>query len=121
MRRPGTDENNVQMSDVMCDFCRLEWTDTRHMVEGHQGSCICSECLTAAYRTLAIEKRSIAPADSKCTLCLENRPAPLWSAPQFSDVIACLRCVKQSATVLQKDPDYNWRKPEATQASDPAR
>lgn len=112
MRRPGTDENNVQMSDVLCDFCGGEWTDTRHMVEGHQGSCICSDCLGSSYRTLALEKGSTAPAGSKCTLCLENRPAPLWMSPVNPGTIACLRCIKQSAAVLQKDPDYKWRKPE---------
>ena len=33
MRKPGTDNDNVQMSDVLCDFCRAEWTDDLQMVE----------------------------------------------------------------------------------------
>lgn len=112
MRRPGTDENNVQMSDVLCDFCRAEWTESRHMVEGHQGSCICSECLAAAYRALAVQKKSNAAVGARCTLCLESRSDPAWRSAHFPDVVACLRCVKQSAAVLQKDPDFGWRKPD---------
>ncbi|MBX3388259.1 MAG: hypothetical protein KF691_02260 [Phycisphaeraceae bacterium] len=100
------------MSDVLCDFCRSEWTDARHMVEGHQGSCICSDCLTAAYRALAVERRPTAPSGSRCTLCLETRADPAWQSPQFPGAVACLRCVKQSAAVLQKDPDFGWRKPD---------
>ena len=26
MRKPGTDADDVQMSDVLCDFCRRPWT-----------------------------------------------------------------------------------------------
>ncbi|MBS0189099.1 MAG: hypothetical protein JSS51_13615 [Planctomycetes bacterium] len=112
MRRPGTDENNVQMSDVLCDFCRQEWTDARFMVEGHQGSCICSDCLTHAYRAVARKSEPAVTEPGKCILCLETRPAPLWASPGFPDVLACQRCIKQSAAVLQKDPDFGWRKPE---------
>jgi len=91
MRREGCDPTNVQMSDVLCDFCSREWTDARPMVEGHQGSCICGDCLAAAYRAIVLQ------------------PPPAVSAPAR----ACRRCVRQSAAVLAKDPDLGWRKPEA--------
>ena len=35
MQRPGTDPENVEMSDILCDFCLRAWTKDRPMVEGH--------------------------------------------------------------------------------------
>ena len=98
------------MSDVLCDFCGREWTDSLPMVEGHQGSCICGDCLADAYRALA-------PADpgseaTKCVLCLEERREPTWSPTDADAPRACRRCVRQSAAVLQKDGSCGWRKPE---------
>ncbi|MFM1936277.1 MAG: hypothetical protein RI990_1236 [Planctomycetota bacterium] len=105
------------MSDVMCDFCAREWSDTLPMVEGHQGSCICGECLAAAYRALVLADDSTGPAPQavECTLCLERREGPTWTAAPAGGAAAsaCRRCVKQSAAVLQKDPDLGWRKPQA--------
>ena len=46
MRKPGTNENNVEMTDVLCDFCQREWSEDIPMVEGHQGSCVCGNCLS---------------------------------------------------------------------------
>ena len=114
MRRPGCDPLDVQMSDVLCDFCAREWTDARPMVEGHQGSCICGDCLAAAYRAIVLPPPPAAPAPARCTLCLEDRDEPTWTAgPAGSTARACRRCVRQSAAVLAKDPDFGWRKPEA--------
>ena len=56
MRRPGTDENDVKMSDVLCDFCHRAWTEDVPMIEGHRGSCICARCLTVA--SSSIERQS---------------------------------------------------------------
>ena len=52
MQRPGVDPDNVQMSDILCDFCRAEWVETLPMVEGHKGSTICGGCLSEAYLAL---------------------------------------------------------------------
>lgn len=71
MRKPGTDEENVQMSDVLCDFCHSEWREDEPMIEGHHGSCVCGKCLTVAYTELLINKSDSAPAGYKCTMCLE--------------------------------------------------
>ena len=122
MRRPGTDESNVQMSDVLCDFCHREWTDAVPMIEGHHGSCICGKCLTVAYRAVVVDRQPTAPPEFTCTLCLErpedraaeNRPGePGWVSPMHDDAAVCRRCIKLAAGALHKDSDYDWRKPDA--------
>jgi len=119
MRREGTDESNVEMSDVLCDFCHAEWTEDLPMVEGHRGACICGKCLTVAYREVMVEK-SGETGDYTCTLCresAEDRAAldragePGWRSPMYPEAAACRRCLKRSAGVLHKDPDFDWRKP----------
>ena len=112
MRRDGCDPMNVQMSDVLCDFCAREWSDALQMVEGHQGSCICGDCLAAAFRALVLDAPAAPPAPVRCTLCLEDRGEPGWSGSS-PKATACRRCVRQSAAVLAKDPDSGWRKPES--------
>lgn len=111
MRKPGTDETNVQMSDVLCDFCHSEWTDDLPMVEGHRGSCICGKCLTVAYTDVVINKIDTGPDGYKCTTCLENRDSPAWQSPLYPQAVICRRCIKQSAGVLHKSRDYDWQKP----------
>ena len=110
MRREGCDEDNLQMSDMLCDFCAGEWTLERPMVEGHHGSCICGSCLRVAYTELVLAKGGDAPKGYKCVLCLEQREDPGWQSPA-REVCVCRRCVKQSAGVLGKDADIAWSKP----------
>ncbi|MFN0134426.1 MAG: hypothetical protein ACKVW3_18075 [Phycisphaerales bacterium] len=116
MHRPGTDHSNVQMEDVLCDFCGTTWTETLPLVEGHRGAVICGPCLTTAYRQLMLEKRGTAGAEGggaggyECRLCLEQRKEIGWRGT--TDACACLRCVKQSAAILAKDADYGWNRPE---------
>jgi len=112
MRKPGCNEDNVQMSDVLCDFCMQEWTDDRPMVEGHQGSCVCGQCLADAYRAMVLTEVPVPEAAAKCILCLETRNEPTWSH-RPDGPRACRRCVRQSAAVLQKATEFGWRKPEA--------
>ena len=118
MRKPGTNELNVQMSDVICDFCHHEWTDARPMVEGHQGSCICGSCLTVAYTELALLNEAPAPAGYTCRLCLEQRDDPGWPSPVDETAVICRRCAKQSAGVLHKSKDYDWTKPRVPTSDD---
>jgi len=113
MRRAGCDENNLDMSDVMCDFCGAEWTNERPMVEGHRGACICGPCLSIAYTELVTLGTNAAPAAYECRLCLERKSEPAWGSPLFDGAYACRQCVKRSAGVLHKDPDIPWRKPDA--------
>ena len=110
MRRPECDPDDVRMQDVLCDFCGRAWSEALPMVEGHQGSCICGDCLADAYREAVLAERPDG-APERCTLCLEHRDEPAWHAPA-APAIACRRCVRQSAAVLAKDPDFGWRKPD---------
>jgi hypothetical protein len=110
MRKPGCDEDNLQMSDVMCDFCGSEWTMDRPMVEGHHGSSICGPCLTVAYTELVLNKGRNAPEGYKCVLCLEHREDPGWQSPAC-EACVCRRCVKQSTGVMNKDKDIEWSRP----------
>ena len=116
MRKPGVDPNNVQMSDVLCDFCHREWTEDVLFIEGHQGSCICGPCLTQAWADLA-SGRSAPADDYLCPMCREkneDRAAlgradePGW---QGAHAAICQRCMQLAATALEKDPESGWRRP----------
>ncbi|MCA9291493.1 MAG: hypothetical protein KDA25_10215 [Phycisphaerales bacterium] len=120
MRKPGTDEQNVQMSDVLCDFCHREWREDVPMVEGHHGSCICGNCLSLAFRSVMLDKVNDAPAEWQCPLCLEasadraelgRADEPGWPSPLDPEVVVCRRCIKQASGALHKSSDYDWRKP----------
>ena len=122
MRKPGTDENNVQMTDVLCDFCHREWDDQIPMLEGHHGSCVCGKCLSLAYREVILNKANSAPHDFKCPMCLEesaDRAAlergnePGWQSPMYPDAVICKRCIKLASGALHKDRDFDWQKPKA--------
>lgn len=119
MRRPGTDESNVQMSDVLCDFCHREWSEAEPMIEGHRGSCICGKCLTMAYRQIILHEAG-ASEEFKCTMCLEegndrkalNRSGePGWRSPMYEDAAICRRCIKLAAGALHKSKEFSWQKP----------
>ena len=120
MRKPGTDESNVQMTDVLCDFCHREWTDDLPMIEGHHGSCICGKCLSVAYAEVVVNNGNAAPPDFACTMCLEkveDRQAigrggeAGWASPLDAGACICRRCIKLAAGALSKDKDMGWKKP----------
>ncbi len=121
MHRPGTDPDNVQMTDIMCDFCHRAWTEEAPMMEGHQGSCICGNCLSLAYAEVVNAGENVAGDDDwLCALCLErsvdrealNRAGePGWRSPLHEEATICRRCIKLAAGVLQKDPDHKWARP----------
>ncbi|MBL8757039.1 MAG: hypothetical protein JNK35_01265 [Phycisphaerae bacterium] len=104
-----------------CDFCRQPWADDRPMVEGHQGSLICSACLSVAYlhvhgpQTAGLGAESPAIA---CRMCLETRSGPRWASPLDPEAVACKRCIRQSAGVLERDPEYAWRRPDGLNGGD---
>ena len=120
MRKPVIDENNVQMSDVLCDFCTRVWTEDIAMIEGHQGSCICGNCLSLSYADLVLNENDTSPDDWECPMCLEknadrsaqNRAGePGWQSPIREEAVACRRCIKLAAGTLHKSPDFAWTKP----------
>jgi len=120
MRKPGTDESNVAMSDVLCDFCHRQWTEDEPMIEGHHGSCVCGKCVTLAYMQVVLNGDSTAPADFKCPMCLEataDREALErggehgWQSPLHDEAVFCERCIKLAADSLHKSKDWGWTKP----------
>jgi hypothetical protein len=113
MRKPGTDPENVQMSDVLCDFCRAEWTEERPFIEGHQGSIVCGQCLTVAYTQTVLGDVSTGPPGYTCTMCLEQRDDPAWQSPAHAEAIICKRCIKLAAGALSKDKESGWTRPVA--------
>ena len=120
MRKPGTDESNVAMSDVLCDFCHRQWTEDEPMIEGHHGSCVCGKCVTLAYMQVVLNGDSTAPADFKCPMCLEataDREALErggergWQSQLHDEAVICERCIKLAADSLHKSKDWGWTKP----------
>ncbi len=120
MRKPGTDANNVQMSDVLCDFCQREWTEDVPMLEGHHGSCICGKCLSVAYAEVVLNGASTAPAEYSCPMCLEQTKDRAsmdrveeggWQSPLRDEAVICKRCIDLAATALTKDKESGWTKP----------
>jgi hypothetical protein len=87
------------------------------MVEGHQGSLICVHCLTVAFTEVVVNGtgQPLQPP-ALCALCLEQRADPHWRSP-LQDAWACRRCLKQSAAILEKDPESGWKRPKAPSAA----
>ncbi|MBY0307762.1 MAG: ClpX C4-type zinc finger protein [Phycisphaerales bacterium] len=104
----------------ICDFCRRPWAEERPMVEGHRGSLICAPCLTVAYTELVHLHLGAERAGTVCTMCLENRSQPQWESPLFAEAHACVRCVRQAAGVLSKDPESGWKRPEPARGVEPS-
>ncbi len=109
MHNPEGDGNAF----FVCDFCRNHWADDRSMVEGHKGALICSQCLSVAFAAVVHQGSGKELAKTFCTLCLEHRDQPQWASPTHPDAHACLRCLKQAASVLTADPDFGWQRPVA--------
>src|SRR5262249_62346842 len=93
-----------------CDFCRARFGEAP-MIEGHQGSLMCLSCLTVAYADVALAGGGHENTGKKCTMCLEERQQPQWQSPAQAEARVCLRCIKQAATALEKDPEVGGRRP----------
>ena len=94
-----------------CDFCRQPWAEDRPMVEGHKGSLVCGRCLALAYADVVHLGGGHEQSGQTCTMCLEARAEAQWTSPAYPDARICRRCIKQSATTLEKDPESAWRRP----------
>ncbi|MEK6703565.1 MAG: hypothetical protein AABZ53_14990 [Planctomycetota bacterium] len=112
MRKPGTAEDNAQMSDFLCDFCGCEWTEELPMIEGHKGSLICGACLREACRRVVVLGENSAEEGYSCTLCLLTKAEPAWLS-KATGAVVCHWCIDRSATMLAKDKDMGWTKPVA--------
>ncbi len=113
MRREGTNPDNVQMDDVLCDFCRTSWTEELPLIEGHHGSCVCGPCVTVAYQHVSIGGHDDAIPGYTCSMCLEQRTDPCYRSATHLEAFICRRCIKLAATALEKDEDLVWKRPEA--------
>lgn len=102
----------------LCDFCRARFEDAP-MIEGHQGSLLCLKCLSAAYTDVVLAGGGAEESGGKCTMCLEEREQPQWRSPLYEEARLCLRCIKQSATALEKDNESGWTRPRRADGTSP--
>ncbi|MCC6428128.1 MAG: hypothetical protein IT435_15065 [Phycisphaerales bacterium] len=101
-----------------CDYCLRPWAEELPMVEGHRGSLICAECLTEAYTQVVHAGAKAVPAEKEtCAMCLEVRKDAQWRSTRGTSSLVCLRCIKQSARMLEKDPECGWKRPEGGSAT----
>lgn len=112
MHRAGADQSNMQTTDFLCDFCERGWDGQFPVVEGHQGSLICGDCLMRAYREVVIGAGSSADRGSMCRMCLEQRDEPAWGDASVGEALICERCIRLAAGTLDKDEDWTWTCPE---------
>lgn len=103
-----TDEGVV----LACDFCGTDWDMERPMIEGHQGSILCLDCLARA-----IDEARPSDEAFDCTLCLVEREPPMkqWTHPQPGEdanpkAIVCWDCIQQADRAFGRDEDTDWRR-----------
>jgi len=72
------------------------------MIEGHQGSILCLNCLGRA-----IDEATDFDDRSKCTMCLRDLEGDErgWSS---SGAMVCYDCLQQADRAFDKDPDTEW-------------
>jgi hypothetical protein len=111
MHRKGINVDNVQPEDILCDYCgRSAWSLGEPCIEGHQGSVVCGTCLALAYAALVLNDEG-ETVELKCRMCLETREQLSWCSHNDPDASICLRCIKQSATALEKSKHWEWSRP----------
>lgn len=116
MHRPGSNPLDMQPPDFICDFTGRSWDGSFPLVEGHQGSLICGDALRIAFTEVVLLGHDSKPAGATCVMCLEQRDDPGWQSPvptgdREEGAVICRRCIRQSSTRLEKDPDWGWTKP----------
>ena len=93
------------------------------MIEGHQGSCICGNCLTVAFHAVVGAGQDDNPRKTgsddepgcKCTMCLEERTDRVFQSPMYAEAFICRRCIGLSARALDSDPDHAWTRPKGNE------
>jgi len=92
---------------ILCDFCHVPWDGQFAMIEGHQGSAICLECLKKA-----LENAQTHADKYRCTMCLRiNIPGhlPRWSTAEFPQAVVCQECLFLAAKAMSKAPHANFQ------------
>jgi hypothetical protein len=110
MHRPGSNPEDMAITDFLCDFCGRAWDGGFPMVEGHQGALICGRCLSVADAEVA-PLQGDGECAHHCTMCLEERAQVGWASPLRDEAWACKRCINQAAVRLQRDEDWDWERP----------
>ncbi len=111
VHRKGMSEQDVKPEDILCDYCgESAWAAGEPCVEGHRGSIVCGSCLTRAFEAV-VGDGGCGSVDAACRMCVEVRDDPVWSSDFDPDAHICLRCIKQSATVLEKSGHWDWVRP----------
>ncbi len=108
MHKPGTNVNDVQMTDVLCDFCERVWDERHIFIEGHRGSVICGKCLHLAEVEIIEHDNSSASPGYSCTMCLTERDEPGWQSPLRDTAHICKRCITWAIEAITKDADLIW-------------
>ena len=109
MQRPGTDPQNVQPEDILCDFCRrATWAKDIPSIEGHHGSIICTDCLACAWTEVVELQAGVDLEGASCTMCLEERSDPAWRSPLHEEASICRRCIKLGGRAFRKDGQAAW-------------
>lgn len=113
MHRPGSQPDAMSPEDFLCDFCAQHWREDLPMVEGHRGSLICAECLTAACLEVLCRAGGVrVPEPVHCTLCLMHKDEPHWhAAPGGVAAYACAECIRSAARMLERDREAGWKRP----------
>ena len=112
MHREGTNPENVQPEDVLCDFChRAVWAMGLPCIEGHHGSVICGDCLKIAWLEIVGMDGGAGQDGRDCTMCLACHDVHVWESPLHPESLICRRCVKMAGVTLRRDGDYEWETP----------
>jgi len=94
-----------------CDFCCRAWAEELPMVEGHRGSLICAECLTAGYVAVHSPGAKVMGDQGSCALCLQYKSTPAFESPTVPGCWACQECLVRSAILLERDNEVSWSRP----------
>lgn len=113
MQREGINPENVQMSDILCDFCLTPWREEGLFIEGHEGSVICGPCLKIAWLEVQDDVEVLIPVGVKCTMCLEDRMKDCagWQSPVNEKAWVCKGCVELASETIEKDAETDWQRP----------
>lgn len=114
-------QRNEENGDIIisCDFCGTDWDQVRPMMEGHKGSVICLDCLK-----FALAMSGPAQEAFSCTMCLHpfEKEQTVWRHPDQlaganAEACLCKGCISQAAGTFSKDPDIDWKRPQAARES----
>ena len=119
MFREGTNENDVRMEDVLCDFCHRAWTEREPFLEGHRGTHICGKCLSVACAEIDADGPNVVTSffcrmsrESDEDRAAMNRGDERgWQSPVDPEACVSRMCIRMAAAALERDADFEWVRP----------